>query len=177
MKKIIFLVTLSIILLSSCNKNSDDISGITNDVLEKNETNALSSNTSTINLSQPERKMDLYWKIISIEWNEVTLLESDVSKDPTFNMTPEEKKKYMQSLDEATRTALKAEINSSTLWEIKLTIPVWISMVKKTASWPDSPTLEASLADIKNWQYISIWLDWNVTDRKVAEFVKIAFTQ
>jgi hypothetical protein len=30
-------------------------------------------------------------------------------------MTPEEKKKYMQSLDETARTALKEEINSATL--------------------------------------------------------------
>jgi hypothetical protein len=83
----------------------------------------------------------------------------------------------MQSLDETARTALKEEINSATLWEVKLTIPVWIAMTKKTASWPDAPTLEASLADIKNWQYISVWLDLSVSDRKVAEFVKIAFTQ
>jgi hypothetical protein len=30
-------------------------------------------------------------------------------------MTPTEKKKYMQSMDEATRTALKEEINNATL--------------------------------------------------------------
>jgi hypothetical protein len=83
----------------------------------------------------------------------------------------------MQSMDEATRTALKEEINNATLWEIKLTVPVWIPMIKKEEQGPDAPTLEASLADLKVWQYISVWLNIEVIDRKVAEFVKIAFTQ
>jgi hypothetical protein len=83
----------------------------------------------------------------------------------------------MQSMDESARTALKEEINKATLWELKLTVPVWIPMTKKEAQWPDAPNLEASLADLKVWQYISIWLNPEVADRKVAEFVKIAFTQ
>jgi len=130
-----------------------------------------------LNIVQPDRKTDIYGKISSMEWNEITLLQVDTSKDPTFSMTSEEKQKYMRSLDESARTTLKEEINNSTMWEVKLTIPVWIPMTKKETSWPDSPTIEASIADLKVWQFISIWLNNQVNDQKIAEFVKIAFTQ
>lgn len=126
---------------------------------------------------QPESKVDIYGKITSIEWNEVNLLQIDTSKDPTFNMTPTEKQKYMQALDEATRMALKEEINAATLGEVKVIIPVGIPMIQKTAQWPDAPNTEASLADLSNGKYISIWLSKEVPDQKIAEFVKIAFSQ
>lgn len=167
MKKILFLAILSVIFLSSCTTSKTETTTTNNDT-------QLTTTTTSV---QPDRKLDIYWKVISMEWNEITLLQVDTSKDPTFNMTPDEKKKYMQSLDDATRTALKEEINSSTLWEIKVTIPVWIAMTKKEAQWTDAPTIDASLADVKVWWYISIWLNPEVTDKKVAEFVKIAFVQ
>jgi len=128
-------------------------------------------------ISQPDRKIDIYWKVISQEWNEITISQVDTSKDSTFNMSPEEKKKYMQSLDEAARIALKEEINNSILWQVKLIAPVWIPMTKKTAQWSDAISVEASLADIKVWGYLSIWLNNDIKDQKVAEFVKISFIQ
>lgn len=140
-----------------------------------NETNTTQTQDTTS--AQPERKVDIYWKITSIEWNEVTILQVDTSKDPTFNMTPTEKRKYMQSMEESARMALKEQINSATLGEVKVTIPVGIPMTKKTAQWPDAPNVEASLADLKNWQYLSIWINSEIIDTKIAEFVKIAFTQ
>lgn len=82
----------------------------------------------------PERKADLYGKIVSLDGNEATILLVDTSKDPTFSMTSEEKKKYMQSLDEAARMALKQEINSATLGETKVTLPVGIPMTMKSAA-------------------------------------------
>ena len=141
------------------------------------ETNTTTDTNSTSTSIQPERKVDIYWKITSIEWNEVTILQVDTSKDPTFNMTPTDKKKYMMAMDEAARMALKEQINSATLWEVRVTIPVGIPMVKKTAQWPDAQNAEASLADIKNGQYLSIWLSPEAKDNKISEFVKIAFTQ
>ncbi|MDD5769990.1 MAG: hypothetical protein PHE25_03405 [Candidatus Gracilibacteria bacterium] len=164
MKKTIFLAILAVSLLNSCSSNTDT-------------TTTLTTNTTTIISSQPDRKIDIYGKVISMEGNEITLLEVDTSKDPTFNMTPEEKKKYMTSLDEATRMALKAEINSATLGEIKLTIPVGIAMTKKTAQGTDAPLVEASLADVKIGGYLSVWLNQEITDKKIADFVKIAFIQ
>jgi hypothetical protein len=39
-------------------------------------------------------------------------------------MTPSEKQKYMQSMDESARMALKEQINNATLGEISILIPV-----------------------------------------------------
>jgi len=162
MKKLVVFMILILSVLSSCGSNS-----------ESNQSSNLPDNS----LTQPERKLDVYWKINSIEWNEITLLQVDISKDPTFNMSSDEKKKYMQSMDERARMALKEEIAKSTLWEIKITIPVWIPMTKKESQWPTSPSIEASLADLKIGQYISIWLNNEIENQKIAEFVKISFTQ
>ena len=164
MKKILFLAIIFIALLSSCSSDTNE--------------NTNSSNLDiTINISQPERKMDIYGKVVSQEWNEITLLQVDTSKDPTFNMTSEEKKKYMQSLPEESRKTLKEEINSAILWQIKIIIPVWIAMTKKEAQWSDAPNIEGSLADIQVWWYISVWLNQSIADQKIAEFVKISFIQ
>lgn len=179
MIKKLFLISVATMLVASCSNSSketeiDKTNNLENDV---NVQESIKTDQVTEITGQPERKMDIYGKITGIEWNEITLLQVDTSKDPTFDMTPTEKKKYMQSMDEAARTALKEEINKATLWEIKLTVPVWIPMTKKEAQWPDAPNFEASLVDLKTWQYISVWLNTEVVDRKVAEFVKIAFTQ
>ena len=165
MKKLFIpVIIITALLLTSCG------------TIETNTTTNTVTNQDSIS-TQPERKVDIYWKVTSIEWNEITLLQVDSSKDPTFNMTPADKKKYMTALDEAARMALKEQINSATLWEVKVTIPVWIPMIKKTAQWQDAPSAEASLADVKNGQYLSIWLSPEAKDTKISEFVKIAFTQ
>ena len=168
MKKILSLLWIIFILTSCWVKEEDAL------VVDTTKTKV--ENLPPENL-QPERKLDLYGKITWIEWNEITLLQVDTAKDPTFNMTATEKKKYMQSLEESARMALKEEINKATLWEVKLTVPVWIPIIKKTASWPEAPNIEGSIADFKVWQYISIWLNSEIKDQKIAEFVKIAFTQ
>lgn len=149
-----------------------------NDEGTSSENPSVSVQTTVAEIPQaPSRKLDLYGKIVSMEGNEVTVLETDVSKDPTFNMSPEEKQKYMQSLDEAARTALKEEINAATLGNVKVTVPVGIPMTKKTAQGPDAPTVAASLADLKVGQYLSIWYASGSEPSKSAEFVKIAFSQ
>ncbi len=169
MKKItLFIVLLSTALLTSCTESP---SNTENTVVSS--TNSVTNTIST----QPDRKMDIYGKILSMEWNEISLMQVDTSKDPTFNMTPDEKRKYMQAMDEAARISLKEQINNATLGETKLTIPVGIPMIRKIAQWPDAPNVEASLADLKNWQYITIWVSTEIKDQKIAEFVKIAYTQ
>jgi hypothetical protein len=100
--KNIFIVIFSLFLLflASCSSQTENT---TDTVSQVNE------------IIQPDRKVDLYGKITGMEGNEISILEVDTSKDPTFNMTPTEKKKYMTSLDESTRMALKEEINNATL--------------------------------------------------------------
>lgn len=50
-----------------------------------------------------------------MEGNELTISQVDTSKDPTFSMSSEEKRKYMQSMDESARMALKETINAAVL--------------------------------------------------------------
>lgn len=125
---------------------------------------------------QPERSAEIYGKIKSVVGNEVTITKSDTSLDPTINMTPEDKRAYMQGLDEAERTKLKEDLLNASLGDVKVVMNVGIPMVKKTAQGPTAPTVDASLADLKVGGVISVWLDNTVTERNVAEFVKITFT-
>jgi hypothetical protein len=78
----------------------------------------------------------------------------------------------MLSLSEADKTALKDQIQSATLWDIKVMIPVWIPMIKKELIWEEKLDTEATLADLKTWDIISIWYNEEITDRKVAKFAK-----
>ncbi len=153
---------LSVMLLAWCST-----SNISNEI--RNE-EALSTESS-----KPDRKMEIYGKVKSMIWNIIVISKVDTTKDPTFNMDSVEKRKYMQSLDQSERMALKEEIQKAILWDIKITIPVWIPMTKKIAQWPTGVEVEWSLSDIKvNW-YLSIWLDKEITDKKIAEFVKISY--
>lgn len=170
MKKII-IVWSAILLLSSCgteieNTNTWNTTSTSN-VLINNE----DRNVEIINL-QPEYKAELYGKVKSIEWNVFTISEIDTSKDPTINMESSEKQAYMQSLSEADRLALKDMIASSIVWDIKVMIPVWIPMIKKELIWEEKQDIEATLEDLKSWDIVSIWYNTEITDRKIASYVK-----
>lgn len=71
-------------------------------------TNINTDNITSQVVSQPERKTGYLWKGLFLK-NEITLSQVDTSKDPTFNMSPERKKKYMQAMDEAARMAYEKE--------------------------------------------------------------------
>ncbi|MEF2175638.1 MAG: hypothetical protein V3575_04145 [Candidatus Absconditabacteria bacterium] len=161
----LLIVFASVLLLSACSNTDNTTSSVNDDIANE------------LSLNQPERKIDIYGKVVSQEGNEITISQVDSSKDPTFNMTPAEKKKYMQSLDESTRMALKEEINNAVLGQVKVIIPVGIPMSKKTAQGSDAPVEEGSLSDIKLGGYLSIWLDNSIENQKVAEFVKISFIE
>ncbi len=121
---------------------------------------------------QPEYKAELYWKVKSMEWNIFTISEIDTTKDPTIEMDQSEKQAYMQALSEADRTALKEQIQSAILWDTKVTIPVGIPMIKKELVWEEKQDLEATLEDLKVGDIVSIWYNTEITDRKVAKYVK-----
>lgn len=164
----IILSIFSILLLSSC---WTETTTIDNTIVNTNEVNNIDRNLEIASL-QPEYKAELYWKIKQIEWNMFTISEIDTSKDPTAEMEQKEKQAYMQSLSEADRTALKDQIQSAILWDIKIMIPVWIPMIKKELVWDEKQDLEATLEDLKTWDIISIWYNEEITDRKVAKYVK-----
>ncbi len=121
---------------------------------------------------QPKYKAELYGKVKSIEGNMFTISEIDTSKDPTLGMERTEKQAYMATLTDAEKIAFKEAALSTIIWDEKITIPVWIPMVKKELSWEDRLDLEATLADLKTGDIVSIWYNTEVTDRKIAKYVK-----
>ncbi len=148
------------------------------DSLKKNE-NSLNNTpleTSITDL-KPERKSELYGKVKSLEGNLVTITLIDLSQDPTAKMAPTEKRKYMQSLSEAERMALKEKISQALLGDTKILIPIGIPISMKKAQGPDAPELSGSLADITPNKLISVWLSKEQTNNNVAEFVKISFSR
>ena len=171
MKKIL-IIALTTFILTSCWSETDT----TSDNTSSNNTNINIENTEDRDAEmvsmQPEYKAELYWKVKQVEWNMFTISEIDTSKDPTINMDSAEKRAYMQSLPEADRMALKEQIQSAILWDVKVMIPVWIPMVKKELVWEEKKDLEATLADLKSWDIISVWYNKDVTDRKIAMYVK-----
>lgn len=169
MKKIILFLSLSFILFSC--STSDDTQVVTSSNNSTSITNTENRDEEIVSL-QPDHKADLYWKVKSIEWNIFTISEIDTSKDPTIDMTPEEKQAYMQSLPEADRLALKEQIQSAVMWDVKVMIPVWIPMIKKELVWEDKVDMEATLEDIKSQDIVSIWYNKDITDRKAAIYVK-----
>lgn len=123
---------------------------------------------------KPERKAEVYGKVIKMEGNLVTISQIDLAADPTAEMTTEEKQAYKQSLSEEERMALKEVTQNATLGEVTVMIPVGIPMTKKTAQGPDAPEVEGTLADVSVGSLLSVWIDTTVSDKKVAEFVKIS---
>ena len=170
-KFVILLSVATVLILSWCNtQNSVEKTDTTNSLQEK------LSQTQQI-LSQPNRKMDLYGKIISNEGNEFTVQVVDTTQDPTFNMEPAEKRAYMQKLSQEERMALKDKIRQAVLWNEKVLIPVWTPIIVKLEQGPDGKEKMWSLADLTVGSYITVWLNQDVKDKKVAEFIKKSFTK
>ena len=169
MKKIL-ITWMALILFTSCGgetENTTSTTANTNVAVQ----DAWDRNEEIKNL-QPEYKSELYWKVKSVEWNMFTITEIDTSKDPTLGMESAEKRAYMQALSDADKIALKESIAAATLWDVKVMIPVWIPMVKKELVWEERSDIEATLADLKTGDLINVWYIKEVTDRKIAIYVK-----
>jgi len=171
MKKIL-IVWAAALLLASCGAEvEENATGVTTNTI----TNAVATwearDQEIISL-QPEYKAELYGKVKSVEGNMFTISEIDRSKDPTIDMEQTEKKAYMASLSDADKIALKEMIANSISWETKVMIPVWIPMVKKEQIWEDKQDIEATLEDLKWGDIVSIWYNEEITDRKIAKYVK-----
>lgn len=167
--KLIITSGLALLLLTSCWTEVENTTN-TPTTPTANET-SVNRDTEITNL-QPEYKAELYGKVKSIEWNMFTISEIDTSKDPTIEMEQAEKQAYMKALSEADRMTLKEQIQSAVIWDQKVMIPVWIPMIKKELVWEEKQDLEATLADLKTGDIVSIWYNKDITDRKVAQYVK-----
>ncbi|MCK5592443.1 MAG: hypothetical protein KAI72_10855 [Candidatus Pacebacteria bacterium] len=140
--------------------------------------NPMDTTAGSVSVSEqkPDRKSDIYGKVIKVEGNMVTLalIDVDASTDPTVNMTPEEKKEYKQSLSEEERMALKNLSLSSTLGNVIVTVPVGIPMSKKLGQGTDASETEATLADVSMGKILSVWINQDETERNLAEYIKVS---
>ena len=169
MKKII-IIWATLALLTSCwTEVENTVETPTENIAIEN--TWVDRNAEMISL-QPEYKAELYGKIKSIEGNMFTISEIDTSKDPTIWMERAEKQAFMANLSDAEKIAFKEDALSAILWDEKVMIPVWIPMVKKETVWEEKLDLEATLADLKTGDIVSIWYNEEVTDRKIAKYVK-----
>ncbi len=72
------------------------------------------------------------------------------------------------------QAAMLERIKAMSTGEEKIIIPVGIQMLKPDTALTDKPSmLEATLSDVKPNTMINVWLNKDVTDKKVASFVMV----
>ena len=146
---------------------------------------------------QPERQSDIGGLVKSITGNEITILKFERPQSPEGNEDDSEERPAnfnpsaafggggghpgggmmrSRSMDENSRTEMLERMKEMSSGEEKVIIPVGIQMLKTEMNEGDDvPTsVEATLTDIKTDKMVRIWLDENVSDRKIASFVLIS---
>jgi len=181
MKKIIILSSVFVLfalVLTGCNSQTNNTSG---------------QDLKKFDFEQPEDRPDIMGLIKSVSGNEVTVLvmnmpdrEGDKNEGESSSDT---KARVGLSTNSAPRgmganrsgdsrggssDSMLEMIKQNSTGEEAVVIPVGIQMLKPVASDSRNPEfVEANLNDIKKDKMISIWLDEDVSDRNIAEFVLI----
>ncbi|MFA6466590.1 MAG: hypothetical protein WCV71_01895 [Patescibacteria group bacterium] len=185
MKKSLFLSFLLVILLSGC--------GIqTNDNQALNPENVKSDNNMP-DFVRPEEEPNMRGLVSNVIGNEVTILElnmpnrEEIPDEQLIGNDNEESKQApvagfgggagmrpgmgggtgnRANMDEESRLAMMKSMSTG---EAKVTIPVGIKMLTNV----NGEMTEATLLDIKTNQTLMIWLNKDIEDRNIAEFVII----
>jgi len=141
----------------------------------------------------PEEQADIMGIVKSMVGNEVTITQYDLSEMPQMQMTPpteEQKAEFIASggmpgmgggMRGMGQNGGNGEDRASmfedmeTLGDIKVTIPVGIQMTKMGSRTQGESASDnnATLEDVGVGGMITIWLNDEMTDRKVAEFVMV----
>lgn len=135
---------------------------------------------------QPERRSDVRGLVKSITGNEIVILKidrpemnDDKNEGDHNNATIGQGMGRMPGMgmrksgSEQEQAQILEKMKSMATGEEKIIIPVGIQMLMaNSVDEKDSP-LEASLADIKKDKMIQVWLDENISDRNIADFVMI----
>lgn len=152
---------------------------------------------------QPQRQPDIRGLVKSIVGNEVTILKVDMgqrraSSTPEAGTSTDNKEGASLSLGgpgaggrmpaggpggfggpgeqpENNRANMLEELKKISTGEEKITIPVGIQMLKasRDGSAKKMEMVEASLSDITADKMVTVWLNSQISDKKVAEFVLI----
>jgi hypothetical protein len=140
---------------------------------------------------KPEEAPDVMGIVKSMIGNEITITQYDLSKMPT-PPTEEEKNSIIASGEISTGMRPGGGMGGGTgggdpsslfdsmesLGDVKVTIPVGIQMIKmgSRAGNDDTANTEnnnATLEDINTGDMLTIWLNEDIANRKVAEFAMV----
>jgi hypothetical protein len=172
---LLFVLMLGILVLSTGCGNS------------KNSNNSNSSTKDGSKYNNRDNPADIVGIVKSIVGNEAVIAKIDMEKmkqQRQQNMTEEQKEKMKSNLTSQSgarpgggmgmrmrgganndqRDEMSAEMLKNSTGDVKITIPVGISIKK-------SGQQEGSLVDIKNGVMINIWLNETVTSTKVAKSI------
>jgi hypothetical protein len=198
MKKILILLVMFSFVLSGCAGNN-----LGNSDQNNSSTGSGSSGKGIKNFEKPQDAPDIAGLVKNVIGNEVTILKIDMdnqnrgfSKDIDSKEFSEESKKTKalsltgtgtmggpgggrmtgagqrsQELDGDSRSAMLERIKEMSSGEEIVLIPVGIQMLKTDQN--TGEVVNADLTDVTVDSMISIWLNEEVTDRKIAEFVLI----
>lgn len=136
---------------------------------------------STTDPDQPDRLVDLYGKVRTIQGNVavIDLMTNQQSASVTGEtMTAEQKaakQAARQAMSEEERLKEKAAAQALTGETVTVLIPVGVPVKIKEAQLSGGKILEAAMTDIKPGSIVSVWTEDSVkTGRVNAEYVRIS---
>jgi len=184
MKKVLILLVVFSFVLSGCSGNN----------LENVNNN---SSKEIKRFEQPEDKPDVAGLVKSITGNQVTVLKIEMngmrksSEEMNFEKNDDSKVKTLtgatnirkmgmgmgmsgrkpEDMDDDSRSAMLEKMKEMSSGEEVVIIPVGIKMLKMDED--SREMVNADLTDITENNMISIWLNKEITDRQIADFVLI----
>ena len=184
MKKILILLVIFSFVLGGCSGNNSE--------------NINKNNSKEIKrFEQPEGEADIAGLVKSITGNQVTVLKIEMngmrksSEEMNFEKNDDSKVKTLtgatnirkmgmgmgmsgrkpEDMDDDSRSAMLEKMKEMSSGEEVVIIPVGIKMLKMDED--SREMVNADLTDISKDSMISIWLNKEITDRQIANFVLI----
>ncbi|MBU4216749.1 hypothetical protein L6270_02915 [Candidatus Parcubacteria bacterium] len=195
------LIIAVVFLTTACSKNTGNSQDNVNSVGDKNTTTSSAGRrpdgVRMPDFGQPDRAPDTMGIVKSIVGNEITILKIERPNGGQGSATSTEQKRSL-NLSGATgvpgsgaglsggmrgasggtvdRAQMLENMKKQSTGEMKIIIPVGIKMLitdaAATANAGTPPKMnEATLADVKQDKMLNIWLNQDVKDQSVAEFV------
>ncbi|MEA3450089.1 MAG: hypothetical protein U9Q85_03920 [Patescibacteria group bacterium] len=189
MKKIVFLtLIIGVLLISGCTQTQTQE--------QDNTVNKDDFAMRRPDFGQPKRELDIRGLVKSIIGNEITVLKIERlqsnQKADSENINNDEEKKTPTGTtgiripgmgrglksggitpDADVRAAMLERMKEMSTGEETILIPIGIQMLKPGDNAEKMEMVEATFEDINENKMIQVWLNQNISDRKIAEFVLI----
>lgn len=192
----LFLLLLAPFLLAACGSQT----ATNTNIKTSSDSNSKNEMPRRPDFGQPEAKPDVNGIVKSITGNEVVVLKVEMGQGfKNASSTPDGTQNRAASLSLGAtagapgagggpgmgqrrpggeagtedRAQMLAKIKEMSTGEEKIIIPVGIKMLKRSSEAESREMVEATLSDITSDKTLMIWLNKDVTDKKVASFVLI----